>query len=132
MEVWKNIPIEELDKYEISDLGNIRNKKTGRVLKVCVHRDGYIFFRAFTKDKTKRNYYIHRLVLISFTGNMEGFEVNHINHNIKDNKLVNLEWMSKQENIRKKRDYIKEQIKNLYESKNFNDLEDFYNKVMLL
>ena len=39
-EVWKDI-VDYDEKYEVSSLGNVRNKKTGRILKPVV-KGGYL------------------------------------------------------------------------------------------
>ena len=33
MEVWKSLDFEGLEKYQVSNLGNIRNLNTGKILK---------------------------------------------------------------------------------------------------
>lgn len=44
MEYWKNI--EGYEDYSVSDLGNIKNNKTGEILKKHEHSKGYdqVFF----------------------------------------------------------------------------------------
>ena len=39
-EVWKKIPIEGLERYSISSIGQVRNDKTKRILKINVRNDG--------------------------------------------------------------------------------------------
>ena len=52
------------------------------------------------KGKYKR-VLIHRLVAVAFITNpSEKAEVNHINGNKLDNRVENLEWVSREENIR--------------------------------
>ena len=51
-------------------------------------------------QKTKQTFYIHRLVAETFIPNPHGLkEVNHINENKHDNRVENLEWISKKNNI---------------------------------
>ena len=39
MEIWK--PIDDYDMYEVSNLGNVRNIKTNRLLKLNKATNGY-------------------------------------------------------------------------------------------
>lgn len=91
MEKWKVFA----DGYEISNHGNIRNKKTGRILKSFDNGNGY----RFIKIKNK-NYYIHRLVAMAFLDNSNGFpDVNHKDYNRSNNDVTNLEWLSTKDNV---------------------------------
>lgn len=96
MEIWK--PIDENPKYEISNMGRIRNKY--KVLKPRLTKDGYckIHFYINGKEIDKR---VHRLVaeyfleippyLEQFKGTLH-LQVNHINEDKTDNRVENLEW----------------------------------------
>ena len=83
--------------YEVSNTGNVRNRKTGRVLKPQLNkRAGYN--RVNLEDK--KHYYIHRLVADSFyDGDHKNMDVNHIDGNKLNNELPNLEWLSRRDNI---------------------------------
>jgi hypothetical protein len=60
--------------------------------------------------------------------------VNHINHVRNDNRLENLQWMSFDDNMKHKElnhiEPFKLKIKQLFESGQFKDSEDLYNKIM--
>jgi hypothetical protein len=92
--MWKTI--EGFENYEVSDNGEVRNKKTGRVLKNSAAPIGYlrVNLRANNQSYTR---YVHRLVALNF---LEGEgEVNHIDGNKSNNNVKNLEWVSHKENI---------------------------------
>ena len=96
MEVWK--PICGYD-YEVSDLGNVRNKKNHNILThYDYNRTGYIRVILFKEHKRKR-FFIHRLVAETFIPNPERKPmVNHKDGNKQNNRLENLEWVTCSEN----------------------------------
>ena len=90
--------IEEFENYSISNLGNVRNDLTGRILIPHLNTNGYM---ALTLVKGKKKYlrYIHRLVALAFIPNPENKkQVDHINGNKTDNVLENLRWVTVSEN----------------------------------
>ena len=97
MEKW--LSIEEFPNYEISDFGNVRNRRTGRILQPRKNPKGYNIVSLYDNglQHTKK---IHRLVAKAFC---EGFdedrEVNHIDGNKNNNSKTNLEWCTGSENI---------------------------------
>jgi hypothetical protein len=94
MENWKII--DENNNYEVSTEGNIRNKKTGKILKPWNAGKGYkmIWLGAGMKR------YIHRLVGIAFLENINNCtDIDHIDRNKHNNKLQNLRWVTKQQNM---------------------------------
>lgn len=99
MEVWNKVPIEGYEFYEVSNHGNVRNTKTGRLLKDTDHK-GY---RCVTlSNDTKRLYVtIHRLVAMAFLDNPKNLpSVNHIDCNKSNNHVSNLEWCTQSENLK--------------------------------
>ena len=58
-EIWKQIP--QLDNYEASNLGRIRNRETGRIRKLQITTNYYK--RVHVRG---RNYLVHRLVMSAF------------------------------------------------------------------
>ncbi len=63
VETFKNI--EGFENYSVSDYGNVRNNKTGRILKACTDRHGYKAVVLYI-DKKKSNKVVHRLVAAAF------------------------------------------------------------------
>ena len=88
-EIWKDI--HNFSKYEINNYGNVRNKKTQKVLKTF--RIGGYFRICITNDTgVRKGCRINRLVALTFLANPENKPtVNHKNHNSLDNSLSNLE-----------------------------------------
>jgi hypothetical protein len=96
-ETWKDIPEFE-NLYQVSNLGNVRSSR-GKVQKLQVNKFGYL--RAtLHKNRKEHKIFAHRLVAFAFIPNPENkIEVNHIDGNKQNNRLENLEWNSKSENI---------------------------------
>jgi hypothetical protein len=109
-EVWKNVC--GYDNYEISSFGNVRNKKTGRILRPSCN-GGYMIV-GLSNIKTK-TYPVHQLVCKAFIENFENKkQVNHINKNKKDNNVKNLEWSTPLENnIHRSKNVIQTSNQNL-------------------
>ena len=95
MEDWKTIV--EFPNYDVSSLGNIRNNKTGKPLKICV-KAGY-YHVGLVNENCKKTLKVHRLVALAFIENHENkLEVNHKDKNKLNNCISNLEWMTRREN----------------------------------
>lgn len=97
-EIWKPIVGFE-GLYEVSNLGNVKGVKRGRILKPgsC----GKYLFVVLCKDGKRKDKLVHRLVADAFCENkFNKPEVNHINEDGFDNRAKNLEWCTRVENIR--------------------------------
>ena len=98
-EVETFVKIEGFDNYEVSNLGKVRNIKSGRVLKPRLDKDGYLTHCLYGHDKRKF-LFLHRIIATAFIDNPEGKPcVNHIDENKLNNDLSNLEWCSVRENL---------------------------------
>lgn len=96
-EVWKTM--KEHADYEISNLGRVKTKKTGRIRKTTISNKGYEQIIVYINKKAK-TYYVHRLVANNFIDNPSNLrEINHINENKLDNKAINLEWCDGKYNL---------------------------------
>lgn len=102
-EIWKPIPNFE-DKYEISDLGNVRSLSRqvrtkgnstrtvkGKILRQQINHRGYSIIGLST-EKSVKTFAVHQLVGITFIPNfIKGTELNHKDGNKQNNALANLE-----------------------------------------
>ena len=110
-EEWRPILGYE-EKYEVSNFGNVKNKK-GRIMKVQ-NTTGYL--RIGLRNKNKKTFLVHRVVLQAFNPTEEELDCDHINHIKTDNRLCNLRWVSKSQNNRfqKKREGLSSQYRGVH------------------
>lgn len=98
-EIWKDIPGYE-GRYQVSSLGNIRSFFHNRLLTAKHSGRGY---KAITLSKhgVKKRFYIHRLVALCFLEKplFDECEVNHKDLNKTNNRVNNLEWVTRRENF---------------------------------
>ena len=87
-------------EYEVNQLGQIRNKKTGRILKGHTNGQGYVSV-GLTKDGKFSRCLVHRIVAMTFLKEyvINGrTSVNHKDSNPSNNNIDNLEWCTAAEN----------------------------------
>ena len=102
-EIWKPLVYDDIDlsdRFEISNIGNMRNINTKKLLKQQTNDRGYkeicITLGSRKKYKCLR---IHRCVAFMFVDGYEkGLIVNHIDGNKTNNVYTNLEWVTLQRN----------------------------------
>lgn len=82
--------------YEASSDGHIRNKKTGKILAEFVGKDGYLRTQFDRKTRT-----VHRVIARAFIPADVGKDfVNHKDGNKRNNSVKNLEWCTREENMK--------------------------------
>jgi len=103
-ETWKDVVGYE-GLYQVSDLGHVKSLNYNHTMKPKVlcekrHSSGYLTV-VLCKDGQKRNHSIHILVAGAFIENPERLPcVNHIDGNKANNKVENLEWVTRSQNTR--------------------------------
>ncbi len=95
MEIWKPVPSWP---YQVSNLGNVINQD-GRPIKPIMTGNGYCTVVLRNGPGTRRRFYVHRLVLELFVGSQPDKQADHINMVRTDNRLRNLRWLTKAENL---------------------------------
>lgn len=92
--------IYDYDNYYIFDNGQIYNKKRKNFLKHIENLKGYCYV-TLCKNSKKKNYYVHVIVAEHFIEKKKDctFQVNHINKIRNDNRLSNLEIVTRSENM---------------------------------
>jgi len=89
MELWKTI--KDYENYEISNFGNVKNKKTGRILNLYKKKNYYLVY-LYNKEGKKAKL-VHRLVANAFIENPNNYpQINHKDENSLNNCVDNLEW----------------------------------------
>jgi len=102
-EIWKTIP--NFSRYEASNFGRLRSlnyKRTGkvRILKPAMSKDGYMKTMLLDDSGRYKSWTVHLFVILAFIGEKpKGLEVNHRNGVKTDNRIENLEYVTRSENV---------------------------------
>ncbi len=104
METWKDLGDPWGHKYEVSNLGRVRNKLNGKL--PTIHRGilvggrpGYMKVSLCGSGKLKFAS-VHRLVALAFIPGDSTLDVNHKDMDKTNNHVGNLEWTTHGDNIR--------------------------------
>lgn len=100
IERWKYNPTFEL---YVSNMGHIRNKSKADIAPKIM-QDGYVV--VYVYGSLNCYMLLHRVVMLTWkpTPEAEKLTVDHIDHNKRNNALSNLEWVTKEENLRRAHD----------------------------
>lgn len=101
--MWRQI--KEFPMYEVSTEGQVRNIKTGHILKPYLNRckdssKSYYKVKLSIEPYVYKQVYVHRLVAMTFIPNDDESKdcVNHKDQNKLNNNVDNLEWVTRSEN----------------------------------
>lgn len=100
--------------YTIDEYGNVYSYKNNnkKQLKPWLDGKGNYLMIGLSENNIVKKYLIHRLVATAFIPNPEEkSDVDHINHNMRNNHISNLRWVSHQENLHHSYE-IKDQVRN--------------------
>lgn len=97
IERWKYNPTFEL---YVSNMGHIRNKSKADIAP-RITRNGYMTVKV--NGSINKHMLLHRVVMLTWkpTPEAEKLTVDHLDHNKRNNALSNLEWVLKEENLRR-------------------------------
>jgi hypothetical protein len=96
---WREIP--GFDKYYVSSKGDILSKckTTPIILSPIKSWDGHLYVWLY-RNNQKFKMYVHRAVLMAWVRMpKEGEDTRHLNGNPQDNRIQNLTWGTRRENI---------------------------------
>lgn len=93
------VVIKDFPNYAVDEFANVKNIRTGRVLKHLTLTKGYHGVRLYHNGNGK-TLKVHRLVALNHVkGHWLFAQVNHIDGNKDNNSASNLEWCTNAENI---------------------------------
>lgn len=109
-ETWKDVPNYE-GVYQVSNLGRVRSLDRyvvysndgvrfykGKILKQQNNGNGYMY-KQLKHEGTRKNFYIHRLVMMTFVGDRpKNMAICHIDGDKTNNRLDNLRYDTYSEN----------------------------------
>ena len=105
IESWKNY-----HNYLVSDLGRVMNRK-GKIINPHDDQRGYLRYVLYIDGK-RQGIKAHYLVMKCFVGDRpcdpktnKPLQIDHINRDRYDNKLINLRYVTPKQNARNKQNY---------------------------
>jgi hypothetical protein len=100
----KSINKENFEQYYIDKNGSVYNSKRDfKEIKAHPIPTGYMLLVLHSPKTKPKGFYIHRLVAETYIPNPNNYpEVNHKNKVRNDNRIENLEWCTKKQNVQHK------------------------------
>ena len=99
---WVEIP--GYSEYFVSIDGQIYSTKTKKIMKQMENESGHLYVYLYDGRGNNKKVFVHRALLRGFVGDpQENQECRHLDGNPKNNKLSNLSWGTRQQNIDDKR-----------------------------
>ena len=97
-ETWKQVI--GYDMYQVSNLGRIRNKNTGKVLKPAYQPSGYTIV-CLRKDGKNNTEPVRIIVMNAFNpiDNSNKYDIIHIDNDKTNNTVDNLKWVTRKYNM---------------------------------
>lgn len=99
-EIWKQC--QDFPDYFVSNMGNIKSLKYNKekILKQRFNRERNYYYIGIQSSEGQKTVLIHRLIGKAFLEPIEGKEeIDHIDKNTKNNRLSNLHWVDRSENL---------------------------------
>lgn len=91
--------------YLVNEDGKIFSKKTNKEIAQAYNQSGYVLYCLLDNNGKKQTVYAHRAAYEAFVGDIiEGYEINHIDGNKKNNHYTNLNLLTHKENCNYNRD----------------------------
>lgn len=132
--IWKVIP--SFSQYEVSTQGQVRHKETKRIKSQRIANTGYPIVNLHYKGDYRKHAVktVYSLIAEAFLGNKpEGYIIDHKNGIRKDNRAINLRYLSRSGNSLNRqpsKKVIKEIIKMYKEGMSIDEIYRSYIKLL--
>ena len=112
------------ERYLISNDGQVKNRKTKKLLKGTLTKNGYLRID-LSYNGYRYSFFVHRLVALAFLPaeekQLQSLTIHHKDKNKTNNNVMNLQWLNRQEHGKLTQAERKKANGQISESKNSND-----------